>query len=231
MKLSLIELKHVTKLEACDKKLLTKVFSVPSTTSFEAVYLETGCLPIRFILRGRRLMYYWTLLNKSNDELVKKVFDTQNQFRSKDDWIFQVEEDMKYLNFDLSENAIKSMPKQAFKKILYEKLRLKATEFLYNYRDKENRSKTKNLKSFRLQPYLINENLSIKEKKLLFSLRTRMADVKTNYKNKYLFNMQCRLCGEKDEEESEKHQIKCNKIIQHYSGSIMPAQCKLRSYF
>ena len=40
-----VELKHVAKLEACDKKLLTKVFSVPSTTSFEAVYLETGCLP------------------------------------------------------------------------------------------------------------------------------------------------------------------------------------------
>ena len=54
---------------------------------------------------------------------------------------------MKYLGFDLSENTIKSMSKQSFKKILYEKLRVKATEFLYNYRDKENRSKTKNLKS------------------------------------------------------------------------------------
>ena len=53
------------------------------------------------------------------------------------------------------------------------------------------------------------------------SKRTRMIDVKTNYKNKYLFNMQCRLCDEKDEEESEIHLIKCNKIMQHYSSSTI----------
>ena len=67
----------------------------------------------------------------------------------------------------------------------------------------------------------LNENLSINEKKVLFSLRTRMIDVKTNYKNKYLFNMQCRLCDEKNEEESENHLINCNKIMQHYPGSTV----------
>ena len=70
-----IESKHITKLEKCDTDLLTKIFNSPVSTSYEAVYFETGCLPIRFILQGRRLLYYWTLLNKPNDELVKNVFD------------------------------------------------------------------------------------------------------------------------------------------------------------
>ena len=67
--------KHIELLERYDRNLLTRLLSVPSSCSYEAVFLETGCLPIRFILKGRRLIYYWTLLNKPNDELVKKVFD------------------------------------------------------------------------------------------------------------------------------------------------------------
>ena len=88
-----IEMKHITKLEKCDTDLLTKIFNSPVTTSYEAVYLETGCLPIRFILQGRRLLYYWTILNKSDEELVKKVFDAQKEFSSKNDWILQIEKD------------------------------------------------------------------------------------------------------------------------------------------
>ena len=44
-----------------------------------------------------------------------------------------------------------------------------------------------------------------------------MADVKTNYKNKYSFNMHCRICDDKTEVESEKHLLKCSQIIQNYS--------------
>ena len=78
-----IESKHITKLENSDKILLTKIFSVPTTTSYEAVYLETGILPIRFILQGRRLMYYWSLLHKGKDELVKSSSTHKLNFRRK----------------------------------------------------------------------------------------------------------------------------------------------------
>ena len=74
--------KHIEILEKCDRELLTKLFAVPFTCSYEAVYLETGCLPIRFILKGRRLMFYWSLLNKPNEELVKRFFTVQQKFSS-----------------------------------------------------------------------------------------------------------------------------------------------------
>ena len=48
-----IEKKHIEKLESCDRDLLVRLFSVPHTCSYEALYLETGCLPIRFIIQGR----------------------------------------------------------------------------------------------------------------------------------------------------------------------------------
>ena len=45
-------------------------------------------------------------------------------------------------------------------------------------------SKTKNLNNYGLQTYLTSQDLSVREERLLFSLRSRMFHVKTNY-NKY----------------------------------------------
>ena len=54
---------HIQTLEECDKYLFTRMFNVPITCSYEAYFLETGALPIKYILTGRCLIYYWTLLN------------------------------------------------------------------------------------------------------------------------------------------------------------------------
>ena len=178
-----VKMKHIEMLESCDRSLLQRLFGVPSSCSYEAVYLETGLLPVRFILQGRRLMYYWTLLNKSPNELVKNVFDVQKEHSVQDDWIEQIEQDLNSLEINLNEEEIKVMKKETFKNGLKKKLREKATNFLMNLKAKH--SKTTNLKSFQLQSYLSSEKLSTKEKKLLFSLRTRSINVKRNYKNKY----------------------------------------------
>ena len=77
------------------------------------------------------------------------------------------------------------MKKEKFKKIIKNKLLEKSTEFLYNIKNKENRSKSKNLNSYKLQNYLQSNLLTTKQKKLLFSLRTRSVDVKTNYRSMY----------------------------------------------
>ena len=37
-----------------------------------------------------------------------------------------------------------------------------------------------------MQPYLLSNKLFVKEAKMLFKIRTRMIEVKRNYKNKYL---------------------------------------------
>ena len=69
---------HVEKLEAVDRILLRKVLNARYATATEAFYLETGLLPIRFIVIARRLLYYWSILQKSESELVRQVYDAQN---------------------------------------------------------------------------------------------------------------------------------------------------------
>ena len=129
------------------------------------------------------------------------------------------------LNIDLSEEEIKSIKKHKFKKIIKEKLFEKANEYLSKLKEKH--SKTENLITFKFQEYLYCQNLSISEKKLLFSLRTRMFNVKTNYRKKYEYNMHCSLCQDKTDEESEKHLLKCIKILENASN---PSEIKRAIY-
>ena len=220
---------HLEMLESCDKSLLVRLFGVPSSCSYEAVYLETGILPVRFILKGRRLMYYWTLLNKSEDELVKKFFDIQKEHSVKDDWIEQIQNDLNSLDIDLNEQEIKVMKKEVFKSALKKKLQEKATVFLMNYREKH--SKTQNLKSYKLQSYLSSNKLTTNEKKLLFSLRTRSIHVKRNYKNKYKFNMKCSLCEDDSQEETEIHLLKCVKILAEIKNTLDITSAKYGDIF
>ena len=68
---------HLVTLEEIDQMLLRKVFKAHSKTAIEALYLEAGIIPIRFIIAKRRLMYLWTILRRNDDEVVKKVFDVR----------------------------------------------------------------------------------------------------------------------------------------------------------
>ena len=84
---------------------------------------------------------------------------------------------------ELAEEKIKEMKYEAFKKIV--KTKLEENFFNYLLSLKSNHTKTENLVSYKLQEYLKSENLTFKQKQLLFSLRSRSINVKRNYKNKY----------------------------------------------
>ena len=64
--------KHIRDLEKVDEYLIRKILSAHSKTPIEILYLETGTIPIRFIISLRRLLYLHTLLKRDNSELTKK---------------------------------------------------------------------------------------------------------------------------------------------------------------
>ena len=76
----------------------------------------------------------------------------------------------------------------------------------------EDHSKTENLQSFQYQSYLKSENISTKEKQLLFQLRTRSTPTRANYKNKYKFDLTCPLCKDKTSEQTDAHLLDCPAI-------------------
>ena len=62
--------------------------------------------------------------------------------------------------------------------------------------------------------YLLSNMFSVQQSRLLFKLRTRILDVKANFKNKFqndFDQLQCNLC-DSDKIEDQKHVIECTKI-------------------
>ena len=66
-----------------------------------ALYLETGCIPVRYILKKRRLMYLHHILTRNSNELIRRVYEAQKSAPVKDDWILQVKEDLKEFKIDI----------------------------------------------------------------------------------------------------------------------------------
>jgi hypothetical protein len=201
---------HVDKLEQVDRIFFRRLFEVPRCTAIESFYLETSSIPVRFVLVSRRLLYYWSILQKDEEELVKKVFNAQKSFPVKNDWIHQIQNDLETCGIEESKDEISKMKKCSFKKLVYEKVKQISASFLISLKTKH--SKSEHLRySSSMQPYLKNDELSIEKKKIMFRLKNRLIDVKVNYKKKYKDELECRLCSYP--EESQSHLVVCPEIL------------------
>ena len=74
--------KEISDLESVDEILLRKVFSAHSKTPKETLYLESGNIPIRFILLSRRLNFLHYLQNEGETSLVRKFLQAQKAAHS-----------------------------------------------------------------------------------------------------------------------------------------------------
>ena len=126
---------QIEKLEKCDRQYFRKIFNAPASTPTELFYIETNTLPLRYIIIGRHFFYYWTILNKSDNELVEQVLKTQQLSPVKNDWCEAVKLDMQFLDIDIIENDIIGMKKSKFKSLIKRKIREAGLQFLSNLQD------------------------------------------------------------------------------------------------
>ena len=94
----------ISALEKIDEALLRFLLSSHAKAPIEALYLETGAIPIRFIVKSRRLNFIQTLLKREEDELTRRVLMAQVRDPCEGDFIELVRKDCEELEikFDLS---------------------------------------------------------------------------------------------------------------------------------
>ena len=85
----------IRQLESVDEYLMRKILQAHSKTPLYLLYLETGTIPIRYIIKQRRLSYLRNILKRNNNELIKRVYDAQKRRPVKDDWFVTVSDDLK----------------------------------------------------------------------------------------------------------------------------------------
>ena len=92
--------------------------------------METGLLPIKFMVMKRRLLYLHNILTKPKSELIRKVYDVQRNMFTKHDWYNLVMEDRNQLGIVQSDEQISKMSKESFSKIITKAVQKNAAEYL-----------------------------------------------------------------------------------------------------
>ena len=199
-------------LESVDLMLLRKLLQAPKSTPKEMLHMELGCLPLREIIRKRRLSFLFYILNQDPQSLVFRFFETQLKNRTEKDWVTEVLKDLKELGWNVNFEEIKQMRKTAFIRILKQRIEAKALKDLEI--SKSSHSKVKHLKheKLKMQSYFLPNmmKMSREDMQLIFKLRCRVTDLKTNLKGIY-DSYECKLC--ENEEETQEHILKCKEII------------------
>ena len=201
------------KLSAVDEYLLRKILGAPSKTQIEALFLESGCIPIKYKLMMRRLMYLHHIQSITDNELIKRFYVAQKSKPSRGDWTETVKEDKKELNLKISDEEISKISKNTFEKLIKESVLKRAFEELI--KKKETHSKMSNVQysELKIQDYLKSDcELSNDDKEILFKFRTRMAKLKNNFKNMFK-DVFCQLC--QTDEECQSHLFYCDILLKN----------------
>ena len=74
--------KNIEDLESIDQRIV----EAPISTGIPGLYLELACVPLRFMIIGRRVMFLHYILNCYKSETISKVFWSQNKNPLQNDW-------------------------------------------------------------------------------------------------------------------------------------------------
>ena len=199
----------IDEMEKVDEMLLRRILECPESTPKEMLYLELACMPIRFILMSRRILFLQTILQESDSSLISRFYQVQLKNPSKGDWCQSVLKSLADLNLNLTFNQFKLMKKEELQKIVKTACEKSALKYLNQVKSKHTKVMHIEHKSWDKQPYLQPKNLSIAEAKFIFLVRTRMLDLKCNFKNKYS-DKNCPNCTQED---TQSHLLQCEKLV------------------
>ena len=110
-------------LEVLDGKILRAILGAHCKVPSEMLYLETGAVPISHVISVRRLVYLQTILKKSNNEIVKKVYLAQKRNPCNGDWIKLIDSDKKKYNLTISDEEIEAMTEHDYKSLVKKRVK------------------------------------------------------------------------------------------------------------
>ena len=162
-------------------------------------------------------MYLWHLLTRSENELIKKIYQTQKLKSTKGDWVNMIQTEKSKYDISLTDEEISKLSKYKFKTIVDKKVNLAAFQYLKSKAVLHSKSskilqEIKSTKTLVRRPYLKEGSLSKSDSQLLFKLRSRMLDVKTNFKTLYNNDLNCRTCQKENKIENENHILNCEAL-------------------
>ena len=126
---------EIEELEELDRMLLRKIFKTKVSCPKEALFLESGVLPIGVIIKAKRLNFLHYLVKEEESSMLSKFFFAQWKYGVKNDWTNQIRIDCEDFGIPDDLDYIKSKSEYSFKKMI----KVKAQEYalhILNFRKK-----------------------------------------------------------------------------------------------
>ena len=175
-------------------------------------------------------MYWWHLVNKDEDSMLHKFYKAQQNNAVKGDWVNSLLKDKQEFNIDVDDETlkIKFKTKQSFKTFLKRKSMEIAVKYLSKLKNKHSKLDDIHFSELKCAKYLEDSRISQKEAKLLFKLRTRMYNVKSNFKEQFNFNLACELCSSAICD--QRHLLQC-KVLQNLVPELKSTSVRYNHLF
>ena len=201
---------QVKAFEKIDEALIRGIVIGHSKIPVPALFLETGQVPIRFLLACRRKLYLQTILQRNPEELILRVYTAQKNEPVAGDFYQLVQNDLHLLGLQLSEESLTSMSKYDLKALVKSSAKREAFKYLISL--KETKSKMDDicyLNNFKTLDYM--QSFSREQSSLLLALRTRtVRGIRSDFGDMFL-DKQCPLpnCLDLD---SLPHLLACREL-------------------
>ena len=173
------------------------------------MYLELNCLPIRYIIKCRRVNFLAYILREDKQSLIYRFLQAQLRKPSKNDWGQTVASDLEELEIMTPILDIANIPLASYKRMTMEGICRVALNYLNGEKGRHSKVLHLSHRNMKIQDYLSPNEIGTHEAKFIFYLRTRMVDVKTNYRGSNS-NLLCPLC--KNDQDTQEHLLTCTKL-------------------
>ena len=201
-------------LEKLDESLLRQILHVPALTPIELLYLELGLIPLSDLVKCRRILYLHNILARDENQLLSRFFKAQNGNLSKGDWSEIVKKDLSDFSLKFTFDQIKHMKYEKFKSIVKKACKIYTLNHLLLTKSSHRKGKNLEYSKIETKEYLLTNKITVSQAMLLFKIRSRMLEVKMNFKEKYLNNdklLLCKLC-ENDDLDEQSHVTLCPAV-------------------
>jgi hypothetical protein len=199
-------------LNKMDHILLRSILGAHSKVPEEQLYLETASINMSQTLSARRMIYLQTILQRSEGELIRNIYQEMKADPLKGDWSELVKSDFENFDISLNEDEIRDMDPKKYKSLIKEKVRESAFicfKEMQAGHTKGRQNQHKDLSS--PQKYLLTNKLTNKQVSLLFNLKCQsVRGIKDNFHRQYPGDLLCPLC--KLEADSQSHILTCSVL-------------------
>ena len=181
--------KDVADLQKALLSYLRRVLEVPRSTPTAALYLETGILPIEYEIHIKQLVFLKHILDKDSTDPVAQMYNEMYKFQNEPNWVNNVLELRSRYNLPQNDMNVKSKTRNDLK--IFVKNRVKACAFEKLLFQCSSNRKTNQLSYKRLEAQNYLTSLGSSEARIIFKVRVRMLDLKTNFERKYELDLSC----------------------------------------